>query len=110
MEVWILEMMLFTHAFPFLFRVALPRSPTTALGIELGITLSMFIVREIGLLLRQAFLKSTLMVLLREILDQLVLGELGMIALVIFSFCFLYTRVYHTNDLMEALAILVVVE
>ena len=92
-EVWILEMLVFTHAFPFLFRVALPQSPTAAMGIESGSTLSVLIVRGIGLLLRRAFLKSTLMVLLEEILVWLVLEELGVIVLVIFNFCFLYTRV-----------------
>ena len=93
MGVWILLMLVFTLASPFLFRVALPWPLIPALGIALSIILSMLIVRVIGLRLRQALLKSTLMVLLGEILVQLVLGGLGMIVLVIFSFSFLYTRV-----------------
>lgn len=90
--VWILLMLVFTLASPFLFRDALPQSPTPAMGIELRNTLNMLIGRDVGLLLTQALLKSTLMDLLGEILVWLVLGELGMIVLVISSFCFLYTR------------------
>jgi len=75
MGVWILLMLVFFLASPFLFRVALPWPLIPALGIAVGIILSVLIVKVIGLLLRQALLKSTLMVLLREILVQLVLGE-----------------------------------
>jgi len=58
-EVWTLEMLLFTHAFSFLFRVALPLSPIDSLGIELGNILNVLIIRGIGFLPRLAFLKST---------------------------------------------------
>lgn len=86
-------MLIFTLTSPFLFRVALSQSPTPTLGIELSNPLSVLIIRDIGLLLRRVLLKSTLVVLLKEILVWLVLGELDVIVLVIFSFCFLYTRV-----------------
>ena len=89
-EVSTLEMLVFTHAFPFLFRVELPLSPIDALGIELGRALSVLIMRGIGLLPRLEFLKSTLS---EGNLDWLVLEELGVTALVMFSFYFLSTRI-----------------
>ncbi|MDF3686427.1 hypothetical protein, partial [Enterobacter hormaechei] len=67
-------MLVFILASLFLFGVALPWPLIPALGIALSIILSELIVRVIGLLLRQALSKSTLMVLLGEILVQLVLG------------------------------------
>ena len=69
--VWILLMLVFFLASLFLFGVALPWPLIPALGIGLSIILNVLIVRVIHLLLRQAVLKSTLMVLLGEILVQL---------------------------------------
>ena len=68
-------MLVFTNAFHFLFRLALPLSPTDALGIDLGNALNMLIVRGIRLLPKQEFLKSTLIALPGEIFDRLVLGN-----------------------------------
>ena len=89
-EVWTMEMLVFFHAFPFLFRVELPLSPIDALGIELGRALSVLIMRGIGLLPKMEFLKSALS---EGNLDRLVLEELGVTDLVMFNFYFLSTRI-----------------